>query len=201
MTATDQQHAPRPTVPTDPPAPDPGTLDPHLLQQLADAHGVGTSFQGWDGLPHAVAEPTLIKVLAALGVQAHTNQHIEAALAGAELAPWRRMLPPAVVIKQGEPAQVPVHVRDGATVRLTVTLEGGAGLREAVQQDAWVQPREVDGVRTGRATFSLPEDLPLGWHTLNAESEDAAATATLVVTPARLATAEPLEERRGWGLA
>ncbi len=201
MTASDQQHAPRPTMPADPPAAAPEPVDPHLLQQLADVHGVGTSFQGWDGLPHSVAESTLIKVLAALGVDAHTNQHIEAALAEAELAPWRRMLPPAVVIKQGEPAQVPVHVRDGATARLTVTLEAGAGLREAVQQDVWVQPRDVDGVSTGRATFSLPEDLPLGWHTLHAESEGATATATLVVTPARLATAKPLEERRGWGLA
>jgi 4-alpha-glucanotransferase len=143
----------------------------------------------------------LIKVLAALGVEAHTNQHIEAALADAELAPWRRMLPPAVVIKQGEPAQVPVHVPDGATARLTIALEGGVGSRDAVQQDIWVQPRDVDGVSTGRATFSLPGDLPLGWHTLQAESGGITATATLVVTPARLATAKLLEERRGWGLA
>jgi len=104
MTASDQQHAPRPGMPADPPAAQ-APVDPHLLQQLADAHGVGTSFQGWDGLPHSVAESTLIKVLAALGVQADTNQHIEAALAEAELAPWRRMLPSAVVIKQGEPAR------------------------------------------------------------------------------------------------
>jgi len=201
MTASDQQQAPRPALPADPPAAAPEPVDPHLLQQLADAHGVGTSFQGWDGLPHSVAESTLIKVLAALGVDAHTNQHIEVALAEAELGPWRRMLPPTVVIKQGEPAQVPVHVRDGATARLTITLEGGAGTRSATQQDIWVQPREVDGVSTGRATFSLPEDLPLGWHTLHAESEGTTATATLVVTPARLATAKPLEERRGWGLA
>src|SRR6478609_9204857 len=201
MTEADQQHAARPTTPEDPPAAAPGTVDPHLLQQLADAHGVGRSFQGWDGLPHSVAEGTLIKVLAALGVEAHTNQHIQAALAEVELAPWRRMLPAAVVIKQGEPAQVPVHVRDGATASLTITLEGGTGSREALQQDIWIQPRQVDGVSTGRATFSLPEDLPLGWHTLHAESEGAAATAALVVTPARLDTTKPLEDRRGWGLA
>ncbi|MGN7149915.1 4-alpha-glucanotransferase [Arthrobacter sp. SAFR-179] len=201
MTASGQQHAERPTTTAGPPAAAPGPVDPHLLQRLADAHGVGTSFQGWDGLPHSVAQETLIKVLAALGVEANTNRQIEAALAEAELAPWRRMLPPAVVIKHGEPAQVPVHVRDGATASVTITLEGGTGEREAVQQDVWVQPREVDGVSKGRATFSLPRDLPLGWHTLHAESEGVTATATLVVTPPRLATAKPLEERRGWGLA
>lgn len=209
MTAFDQQQAARRRTPADQPGL-PGAaatraarepVDPHLLQQLADAHGVGTSFQGWDGLPHTVAEETLIKVLAALGVEAHTNAHIEAALAEAELAPWRRMLPPAVVIQQNEPAQVPVHVRDGATATLSITLEGGAGSREAVQQDVWVQPREVDGNSVGRATFALPQDLPLGWHTLQAESEGTTATAALVVTPAKLDTAKDLERRRGWGLA
>lgn len=224
MTASDQQQAARPGTPADQPD-TPGTagtaaagasggtagtaatgtarpgVDPHLLQRLADAHGVGTSFQGWDGLPHTVAGETLIKVLAALGVKADTNKQIEAALAEAELAPWRRMLPPAVVIQQNEPAQVPVHVRDGATATLTITLEGGTGSREAVQQDLWVEPREVDGTPVGRATFALPQDLPLGWHTLHAESEGTTATATLVVTPARLDTAKDLERRRGWGLA
>ncbi|MFF1252106.1 4-alpha-glucanotransferase [Pseudarthrobacter sp. NPDC058329] len=208
MTASDQQHPRQSQMPADPPGPpsaareaSAGPVDPHLLQQLADVHGVGTSFQGWDGLPHHVAAETLIKVLASLGVQAHTNQLIEAALAEAELAPWRRMLPPAVVIQQGEPAQVPVHVREGATAQVSITLEGGAGSRDAVQQDLWMQPRDVDGVSTGRVTFALPQDLPLGWHTLHAESEGTAASTTLVVVPARLITSAPLEERRGWGLA
>lgn len=209
MTASDQQHSYRPGMPTDPPGTLPaageaaagGAIDPHLLQKLADAHGVGTSFQGWDGLPHTVAETTLIKVLAALGVKADSNPAIEAALAEAELAPWRRMLPPAVVIQQGEPALVPVHVPDGAAVRLGIALEDGAGTVDAVQQDVWEQPKDIDGVSTGRATFALPQDLPLGWHTLTAESGGATATATLVVTPRQLTTAEPLEQRRGWGLA
>ncbi|MCU1568059.1 MAG: malQ, partial [Pseudarthrobacter sp.] len=74
MTASDQQQFPPSHAPTDaqgfPLAAREtaarGPVDPHLLQQLADAHGVGTSFQGWDGLPHSVAEDTLIKVLASL---------------------------------------------------------------------------------------------------------------------------------------
>ncbi|MFD5278485.1 4-alpha-glucanotransferase [Pseudarthrobacter sp. NPDC058362] len=187
MTASDQQHPEQP--------------DPHLLQQLADAHGVETSFQGWDGLPHSVAEGTLIKVLAALGVEAGTDEQIRAALVEAELAPWRRMLPPAVVIQEGEPAQVPVHAPDGAPVSLAVTLEDGSGSRDPVRQKARLAPVNVDGVPTARTIFALPQDLPLGWHTLHAEAGDATATATLVVTPARLGTARQLEERRGWGLA
>ena len=68
MTASDQQHPQRTGMPTDPPGLSPAAggaaagaaVDPHLLQRLADAHGVGSSFQGWDGLPHTVAEESLI---------------------------------------------------------------------------------------------------------------------------------------------
>ena len=178
------------------------SVDQHLLLRLADAHGVGTSFHGWDGLPHSVAPETLVKVLAALGVEAHTDELIEAALAEAELAPWRRMLPPAVVVQHGEAALVPVHVLDGATASVTVVLEAGAGEPvDAVQQDVWVPPQDVDGVPIGRATFAVPQGLPLGWHTLHAESDGVTAECALVVVPARLTTADSLVERSGWGLA
>ncbi|CAH0295840.1 4-alpha-glucanotransferase [Arthrobacter sp. Bi83] len=177
-----------------------GSVSPELLHWLADAHGVGTTYQGWDGLPHEVAPATLIRVLAALGVQAHTDQLIEHALAEAELAPWRRMLPPAVVVQEGTPVQVPVHVRNGSAVRVSVITEDGREL-DAPQQDIWIEPRDVDGVTTGRATFEMPANTGQGWHTLRAESEGKVAEATLVVVPSRLTTAAPLEERRGWGLA
>ncbi|MDQ4046988.1 MAG: 4-alpha-glucanotransferase, partial [Actinomycetota bacterium] len=171
-----------------------------LLHWLADAHGVGTTYQGWDGLPHEVAPDTLIRVLAALGVRAETDELIEKALADAELAPWRRVLPPAVVMQEGEPAAVPVHVRAGAAVRVTVVTEDGRKL-DAVQQEHLTEPRDVDGITVARSTFQLPGNTGLGWHTVRAEWEGQVSEATLVVVPSRLTTAAQLEERRGWGLA
>jgi 4-alpha-glucanotransferase len=203
MKAPDQQYAHfsgTPVPPGDGDAEGHAYVDRDLLQRLADAHGVGTSFHGWDGLPQSVSPETVIKVLAALGVPAHTNELIEAALAEAELAPWRRMLPPAVVVQQGETPLVPVHVMEGATARLTVLPEAGEPV-EAVQKDDWVQPQDVGGVPTGRATFAVPEGLPLGWHTLRAESDGVTAECALVVVPVRLTTADSLVARRGWGLA
>ena len=175
-------------------------VNPDLLRWLAEAYGVGTTYQGWDGKPHDVAAGTLIRVLAALGVDARTDQLIEHELAEAELAPWRRMLPPAVVLQEGTPGQVFVHVPYGSSVRVWAVTEDGRRL-DAVQEDEWAEPREVDGVLTGRATFAMPQNTGLGWHTLHAEAAGVAAESTLVVTPARLATAAGLEARRGWGLA
>ncbi len=170
------------------------------LRQLAAAHGVGTSFLGHGGLPHTVSDQTLVKVLAALGVQADTDELIEAALRNAELAHWRRMLPRTVVVTEGESATVPVHVPHGSPARLTIEREDGE-VFDAEQQDVWVPPADVDGHLVGRATFAVPADLPLGYHTLHAESDDVRAQGSLIVVPARLQTAEPLHEKRGWGLA
>ncbi|GAA4050520.1 4-alpha-glucanotransferase [Arthrobacter methylotrophus] len=175
-------------------------IDEELLHRLADVHGVGTSFHGWDGLQHDVSPATLIQILGSLGVTADSNEHIEAALVEAEVAPWRRMLPPAVVVQEGTTAHVHVHVRDGLPARLTISLEDGTELA-AVQLEDWAPPRNVDGVSTGRATFEVPAGLPLGWHSLTAESDGVTATAALAVVPAKLQTAAQLEERHGWGLA
>ncbi|WP_395401042.1 4-alpha-glucanotransferase [Arthrobacter sp. UC242_113] len=215
MKAPSQQHATSPETPSPEassrePSPSETTVgngtsgtsavNPELLRWLAEAYGVGTSYQGWDGQPHDVAADTLVRVLAALGVEAHTDQLIEHELAEVELAPWRRMLPPAVVLQEGAPGQVSVHVPHGAPVRMWAVTEDGREL-EAVQEDVWVEPREVDGTLTGRATFAVPQNTGLGWHTLRAEAAGVVAEATLVVTPARLSTAADLEQRRGWGLA
>lgn len=207
------------------------TINEARLHRLAQAHGVGTKFTGWDGLPYDVDPETLVKVLAALGVPAGTGEQVEAGLADAELGPWRRMLPPAVVVMDGSTnndgaasedlgSLVPVHVPHGAEVRVRIVSEDGLVLLPE-QRTVPTQPRMVDGVLTDRIMFAVPPELPLGWHTLVAEtgggtdsgtsrgknggtgggSESIRAEAVLVVTPARLTTADPLEQRPGWGLA
>lgn len=173
-----------------------GLVQLERLYRLCAAHGVGTTFSGWDGVPHEVAVDTLVKVLAALGVSAHSNVLIEAALVDVELAPWRRMLPPAVVLVEGAEILVPVHVPHGSSVRLWMVAEDGEE-RRLTQRDIWVEPRTVEGILTGRATFELPRDLPLGWHTLHAETGGEQTQTTVVVVPSRLRTAQPLEQQVG----
>ncbi|MCU1539505.1 MAG: 4-alpha-glucanotransferase [Arthrobacter sp.] len=169
------------------------------LRELAAAHGVGTMFHGWDGVERSVPDSTLRGVLAALGVPAAGPDEMRRSLHETRLAPWRRLLPPVVVGRQGRETLVFVHVPHGSQVRVWIEAEDGSR-HEAAQRDNWDQPVDVDGVLTGRATFALPEDLPLGWHTLFADAQGTLANCPLVVTPRRLGTTEALAGRQNWGL-
>ncbi|PPK94203.1 4-alpha-glucanotransferase [Kineococcus xinjiangensis] len=176
------------------------TLTPQL-RDLAEALGVATSFTDWQGQASDVSAATVVAVLAALGVDASTPDAAADALAEVRQRPWRRMLPPVVVVREGRTVDVPVHVVHGAPVDVRVELEGGAGEAPLRQLDRWVDPRHVDGVLTGRATFEVPDDLPLGWHALVARSGDAEARTPLVITPDVLPLPGVLGEPggRAWG--
>ena len=135
------------------------------LVELATAHGVATDFWDWRGQHVVVPRESVEAVLAALGVPAHTEESVRASLAEARDAPWRRALPPCVVLRSGRPATVPVHVPHGEPVRLHLELEDG-GRVDLEQSDHWVEPRSVGDQLVGEATFTVPGDLPLGWHEL-----------------------------------
>ena len=175
------------------------------LTRLAVAHGVATDYWDWQGQHAPISAATIEAVLAALGVPAHTPEEVETSLREVGDRFWRRTLPATVVTREGWAPWVYVHVPDGTGVRLTVDLEDGREW-EVRQVDHLVAPREVDGVLVGEAAFELPWNLPLGWHRLvahvDAEAMDpTTTTATVVVTPHRLALPEGLDDRRGVGVA
>lgn len=170
-----------------------------LLRELAAAHGVDTSYWGWDGVERSVAAGTLRDVLAALGVPADGPEEQRRSLAETRLAPWRRILPPVLVVREGRETNVDVHVPHGSSVRVWIDAEDGSR-HEVTQRENWDAPVGVDGVLTGRATFTVPGDLGLGWHTLTADAEGTLAQCPLVVTPGQLRAPAALAERRTWGL-
>jgi 4-alpha-glucanotransferase len=153
---------------------------------------VKTEFYDFEGNLKQVSAATLVAVLTALGMDCTDPGLIYASLNYAKDAEWRNFLPPTVVVKQGEYADFPVHVVDGAPVSVWVELFGSeVGAPAPSEREHWgmsqvdryVEPRTVDGVRTGRATFSVPTNLPLGWHVISADSDGKQASTTLVVTP------------------
>lgn len=175
-------------------------LDP-ALQELAHSYNIATEFWDWQGRHVDVPAATIASVLGALGVDAATPDAAWEAGRRRRQESWKRMLPPCVVIRQGSSTSFPVHVRHGEQVSVWVDLEGG-GVRSGLHQlENWTQPQDVDGRWTGQASFQLPEDLPLGYHTLRAWSAGEAAAAALIVTPRWLGLPERMGGGRAWGVA
>ena len=186
--------------PSPEPSPDPDPSED--LRALATAHGIATSFDGWGGVRSQASPATLTAVLGALGVDASSPQAVRAALVDAADAPWRAVLPPVVVVTDAAGGTAVVHVRDGEPAAATAVLADGTERGLSITDD-WADPREVDGVLTGRAHFAVPAGLPLGYHVLRAVTghERAVTESLLVVTPARLSLPASLGQsgqRWGW---
>jgi 4-alpha-glucanotransferase len=160
------------------------------LAQLAAAHGVATSYVDWADTPVEVSADAVVSALAALAVDASTPAAVTAALADAEAAPWRRLLPPSVVVRGA--GQVALHVDEGAPVELSVHLEDGSVRRLDV-------PGSVTARRDGKVRLLAPLDrLPLGWHRLRATAGEATGESVLCVAPARLELPAGLDRAWGW---
>ena len=170
------------------------------LVELAKAFDVATDYWDWQGEHVVVPAATIRAVLGALGVDASSEEAAQRALDEVAVKPWRRLLPPVVVVREGEADRtVAVHVPHGQDVALRVALEEG-GSRDLEQVERWVEPRWVEGVQVGEASFALPTDLPLGWHALEVSSGATTGSAPLVVTPDRLSLPASLgESGQRWG--
>jgi 4-alpha-glucanotransferase len=174
-------------------------LDESLLE-LAQAYGIATEYWDWQGHHVSVAAETVIAVLAGLDVDASTTERAWEALAAHHREPWTRMLPRCVATRESHPYVIAVHVTDGDPVDIWVELESGAG-RSMRQLENWTPAREIDGRWVGEASFEIPGDLPLGYHTVRARSGGQEAAMPLIITPAWLGIPERVGERPAWGLA
>ena len=167
------------------------------LAQLAQAHGVATDYWDQSGRLERVSARTVHAVLKALGVESETDPQIAAALEQIRLRDWRRTLPPTFIGRQGQDRRLPVHVPHGTKVVVRVELESGSR-RQLDQMDYWVDPVLVDGVLIGEASFTVPGDLGIGWHTVIAQTAEWQVSSTLVMTPSRLDPEGIIGERQ-WG--
>lgn len=181
----------------------PAVDDMGFLQYIADQNGIATTYWDWYGKQRNVSSRTLLHVLNSLGVPLDQDARIRdlhKAKQWTEDRPWRQMLPPTVVVREGQSVHIPVHVNHGDWVHVSYRLEDGSK-GSLHQVDHYVPPRTIDGVLTGRATFEVPNHLPLGWHTLSATAEDGRqCEATLIVVPQRLNPPALSEGKRHWGV-
>jgi 4-alpha-glucanotransferase len=175
-------------------------LDPSV-RRLAEAHGIALDWWDWQGVHTEVPSTTIVATLAAMGVDASSPEAAQQALAAAEEQRWARMVPACVVTREGGWPAVDVHVAHGHPAMVWIELEAGGTHLGVRQEDNWNGPRYVGGEFMGEATFRIPGDLPLGYHTLHARSDDREATCALIVTPNWLGFPTRMGAARTWGLA
>ena len=106
----------------------PGKLT--ALRDLAAAYGIDVEFWDWQGTRRQVADATLIAVLAAFGVVAADPAAQRAALDAHRRRERERVLPPCLVVREGDDLTVAVP----AGARAQVELEDG-GSRDLTVSD------------------------------------------------------------------
>ena len=167
------------------------------LVELAHAYGIATAYTDWRGRPVDVPAESVAAVLTAMGVDVSDPASASARRADER---WGRTLPPCLVVRQGEHSSFEVHVPHGDPVEVDVEMETG-GTRVMRQIDHWVEPRRVAGSLVGTATFEVPADLDLGYHTVQAHTGGGVAETSLIVTPRWLGLPDAMSGRRSWGFA
>ena len=173
------------------------------LRELAETVGVSTGFWDWYGNWKHVEDASLIAVLNSLGFSLSfdpSEAEINEAFRRNEDFAWAAPLPPTTVCRQGNEAEIPVHVPHGMGVWCHLETEDGYH-HELEQLDRPIPPRMVDGNLVGRATFKIPNWLPQGWHRIVARHEDGSEySSTLIVVPQRLSCRLDDGHKR-WGVA
>ena len=159
-------------------------MAPDALHRLAAAHGVATSYEDWARRPVEVARPAIIAALAALDVEADSDQAIDRSLRQWEERRWLPGLPACTVVV-GPGA---VEVVDDNPPHLDVVTEEGVAIAVPAV------PHEVE--RLGnlvRWRVALP-NLPLGYHRLRLHGEER----PLIVVPEKVVV--PAGRHWGWQL-
>lgn len=173
--------------------------EPHAsLLALADKFGIARDFWDWKGRHVDIPAETIIAVLAAFDIDASTPERCDSALTKLEAERWMQVLPPCVVIEQGQGAHVDVHVVAGHQVQVEIELESGE-TRPTWQVDNFVPDRPVGGEWRGEATFWTGDDLPTGYHHLVAHTDGATHVSTLIVTPRFVGFPARMQGERVWG--
>jgi 4-alpha-glucanotransferase len=152
-------------------------VDPGL-ERLAGLHGVATCYDDQAGRPVQVADPAVIRILAALGVDASAPGTVAAALTAEADARRRQLAPHFVAVRHGIPRRVVLRPADGLAVRLR--LEGGDTLELVV-------------TTRGKTASVRLDDVPIGWHSLVVTAGEQVVEVPVCVAPALTAG------KRAWG--
>ncbi len=182
------------------------------LDRLCAHYHIASEYQDIWGRRREVSRETRRALLAGMGVPAGDDAALEQALAAAEAARWRRLLPPVRVAWEDEAPLTVVlglpatHLEQRHAWRLTeengAVHEGEVTPGELPRKDS----RELDDGPWEQRLLELPAGLPPGYHRLEVggrgPTDSPPASMSLIVAPRHCYRPWPLrDDGRVWGLS
>lgn len=166
------------------------------LIRLAKACGVSTSYIDQLGAYVEIRDEVLVAVLASLGVDASNPASISKSLLETECRQREQLVPPTVLAITGRANNVPLRCSADALVALTLALEDGTAYAGDLRANLRVHKDADFGEQL---ELTLPDDLPIGYHTLNVQVGGVQRRATVIVAPPRIELPEAVRQRQRWG--
>ena len=161
------------------------------LIQLAKLNGISTSYIDQLGTYVEIRDEVLVSVLAALGVDASSDEAIETSY---ELTKQRiadTLVEPTIVKFIGKESTTLIRAK-GHDVTLRLLLEDGTQYEGNLCM--YLTPQD-----DGSLTFTLPDDIPAGYHTLRVNAGPLHGEARLICAPARVPLPPAIAEKQRWG--
>lgn len=159
------------------------------LIKLAQASGLSTSYVDQVGTYTEISDEALVGVLAALGVDASSDDAIAAALDSNAKAKAEQLIAPTIVATVGQVTTVPLNCEPGEVTDMAVTLESGEDFDGEVS---------VEAADKG-ASLVIGDSLPMGYHTVTVAAGARRAQATVICAPAIIAVPEAVATKQRWG--
>ena len=161
------------------------------LIQLAKLNGISTSYIDQLGTYVEIRDEVLVSVLAALGVDASSDEAITTSY---ELTKHRiadTLVEPTIVKFIGKESTTPIRAK-GHDVTLRLLLEDGTQYEGNLCM--YLTPQA-----DGSLTLTLPDDIPAGYHTLRVNAGPLHGEARLICAPARIPLPPAIVEKQRWG--
>ena len=170
----------------------------NVLKQVAKQAGIADSYTNAWGNNEVVSDDTLTRLLAALGYDTESEQTL---LASADKKHKTPILAAVKVVKKGDPIHIELNLGLSARVSdFSWQLETEQGeVVEGYLQSQIVTDTRGDG---GVLTFSLPNDLALGYHKLQVlrRRRKSPYEMTLIVAPKACYKQPSIEQgNKSWG--
>ncbi|MDT8452586.1 MAG: malto-oligosyltrehalose synthase [Gammaproteobacteria bacterium] len=183
-----------------------------LLEKLCAHYYISPEYHDIWGKPHSATAKTRQALLAAMGVEAETEEFMQQALNEVEIAQWCRLLPPVQVVSETEQRiEIVMGIaEEQLQQRLRWSVLEESGLRhngEFLPTDlALREAKMLAGETRQHRLLVLPGGIQSGYHRLELHNikvpERPLASMSLIVAPERCYQPQVLEEdQRIWGPA